>query len=666
MYGAYLYALLRKEGDLMIPPLPNPLVLIEAPVNWFRDSGDYLDLPNWPTTISFGPNMQVWPAVLLSLVFGTILGLILHFLVFKPLRTAPVLAKVVASIGLLLLMQAIAIRRFGSVAYSVPKLYDQQPVLWEFPGGIRMTREQVFVVALVVVVTIALWALFRFTRFGLATRAAAENEKGAVVLGFSPDVLAGANWVLSTVLAVLFGMFAASADASVDPITITLLVIPALSAVLVGNLSSFGITALAAFLLSMAKPVILFAGTKDWFPKSGNTAMPGIGELLPFIVIVLVLFLRGDALPVRGAITSGRLPFAPTPGRLSLRVVGPIAIAVTFVTLLLLATPNGRLGITNTLVGVVISLSFVVLTGFVGQISLAQLVLAGVSGFLLSKLSEEQGVPFPIAPLLGALGATVVGLLVAIPALRVRGVNLAIVTFAFAVAMQEFMFKNPSINGGLNGAPTPAPGPIDPLKTVAISRGVGVNPWFGVFVLAVAAAMCYGVANLRRSATGRKFLATRSNERAAAAAGVNVSATKVLAFGTSAFVAGIAGALSSYRFGAVNPEYFGGLQSLTFFAFAYLGGISGVAGAVAAGFLVPGGVVFTMLDSVFGVPGEFAPILGGLGLILTAILNPEGIAGGFRIAREQSRERRRLRELQTGPSPGEVPVDRVSQTEVSV
>ena len=120
-----------------------------------------------------------------------------------------------------------------------------------------------------------------------------------------------------------------------------------------------------------------------------------------------------------------------------------------------------------------------------------------------------------------------------------------------------------------------------------------------------------------------------------------MSATKLLAFGTAAFVAGIAGALSSYRFGTVNPEYFGGLQSLTFFAFAYLGGISGVSGAVAAGFLVPGGVMFTMLDSVFGIPGEFAPILGGLGLILTAILNPEGIAGGFRCHDEQMRSKRR-------------------------
>ena len=134
----------------------------------------------------------------------------------------------------------------------------------------RFSREQLFVVILVLIVTAALWALFRFARFGLATRAAAENEKGAVVLGFSPDFLAGSNWVLSTMLAALFGMVAASADSSVDPVTITLLVIPALSAVLVGNLSSFWITALAAFLISMAKPVILFSSTKSWYPVLGH------------------------------------------------------------------------------------------------------------------------------------------------------------------------------------------------------------------------------------------------------------------------------------------------------------------------------------------------------------------------------------------------------------
>ena len=600
-------------------------------MNWFRESGDFVDLPDWPTRISVGPNMQVIPAVLLTLLFGFLLGLVLHFVIFRPLRAAPMLAKVVASIGLLLLLQAIVVRRFGSVAVNVPKLYDTQPVQWVFPWGVRFSREQLFVVILVLIVTALLWALFRFARFGLATRAAAENEKGAVVLGFSPDLLAGTNWVLSTMLAALFGMVAASADSSVDPVTITLLVIPALSAVLVGNLSSFGITALAAFLISMAKPVILFAGTKSWFPHSGTIPTPGIGELLPFIVIVLVLFLRGDALPTRGAIISGRLPFAPTPGRLSLRVVGPIAIAVTFVTLLLARhaerAPRHHQHARRHRHLVVVRRAHRFRRPDLARPTRAR------RGERLPPVEVRRGTERPVPDLAAHRR----------PPARPR-------RFARRHPGPPRPWRQPGdrhvrVRRGHAGVHVQEPDDQRRAQRVAgpgartdrSAEDGGDLAWRrrqpvvrGVLPRRRRRAACYAIANIRRSATGRMFLATRSNERAAAAAGVNVSATKLLAFGTAAFVAGIAGALSSYRFGTVNPEYFGGLQSLTFFAFAYLGGISGVSGAVAAGFLVPGGVMFTILDSVFGIPGEFAPILGGLGLILTAILNPEGIAGGFR------------------------------------
>lgn len=643
MYAAYTYALLRRDGDLLLPPLPNPLAPIEALIG--------RNIVDFPTRISFGPNMRAGMSLVLTLLFCVVLGLALHFLIFRPLRKAPPLAKVVASVGLLLFLQAVIIRRFGTTAVQVPKLYDTQPVIWKFPGGVQMTREQFFVVVLVIALTVALWALFRFTRFGLATRAAAENEKGAVVLGFSPDFLAGANWVLSTVMAGLFGVIVASAESSVDPVTITFLVIPALSAALVGGFSSFGITTLTGFLLGMIVPVVQYAGTKDWFPKAaGGAAIPGVGALLPFLVIVAVLFLRGKGLPERGAVSAGKLPFSPTPGPVSLRIVGPVTVLVTLAFTFFLATPTWRLAVTNTVVGVVISLSFVVVTGMVGQISLAQMVLAGISGFILSKLTTEHDVPFPIAPLIGAFGALLVGLLVAIPALRVRGVNLAIVTFAFAVAMQEFLFKNPSINGGLEGAPINSPEAIDPLNDVPFDRGIGANPWFTAFCLAVAVALCYAVANLRRSGTGRRFLAARSNERAAAAAGVSVAGTKVIAFAVGSFIAGLAGALFAYRQGSVTQAYFGDVQSLTFFAFAYLGGIACVSGAVAAGFLVANGIVFTLLTEVFDVPSEFTLILGGLGLILTAVLNPEGVAGGVRIAAEQRRAKATAKAERSGRS----------------
>jgi branched-chain amino acid transport system permease protein len=292
------------------------------------------------------------------------------------------------------------------------------------------------------------------------------------------------------------------------------------------------------------------------------------------------------------------------------------------------------LAITNSLIGMVICLSLVVLTGFVGQISLAQMTLAGAAGFTLSKLVTSAHVPFPLGPLIGAVVAAGFGLLTAIPALRVRGVNLAVVTLAAAVAIENFVFRNPSWSGGLNGANVGPPrfaglkfGPND---VSSVGDGKLPNPFFGVFCLVVVVLLALMIVNVRRSTTGRQLLAVRSNERAAAAAGVSVAGTKLLAFGLAAFVAGIGGALSGYRFGSVTPNTFGSLASLTFLAFAYLGGISSVSGAVLGGFIVAGGITFTAFQHWFHIDPKYTLLLGGLGLIITAILNPQGIAGALR------------------------------------
>ncbi len=639
MYAAYVYTGLRTDGSLFLPPLPNPLALVEAGVHRLGGPSDFR-LPRWPTEISFGGPLTFPAALILSLVFCVLMGLALHFLVFRPLRNAPPLAKVVASVGVLLLLQAIIVRRFGTAARAT-LLGHGTPEQVKLPFSIRMNTEQLLVIAIVIAFALVLWAVFRFTRFGIATRAAAENEKGAMLLGFSPDFLAGTNWVLSTVISGLLGILVAGNQKSVDPVTITLLIIPALGVALVGGLTSFGLTVAAAFAVAMTQALIPFLGaTRSWYPQAGGQALPGIAALLPFVLIVGVLFVNGRALPTRGAVSSGRLPKVANPTRFSTRVVGPLAVAGCALTLMFFASPNGRLAIITSLIGIVISLSFVVITGYVGQISLAQMMLAGISGFTLSKLTTAgihlrghtviPTLPFPISPIVGALGAMVVGILVAVPALRVRGVSLAIVTFAFAVAMEEFLFKNPGVNGGFAGATIKTPGPINPLKTATIGRGSGANVWFGIFCLGVVAVLCAMVVNLRRSATGRRFLAVRSNERAAAAAGVDVRRTKLTAFALAAFIAGLAGALVGYRLGGVNELYFGGTQSLTVFAFAYLGGIACVSGAVSAGALVPGGIVFTILQTVFKVPPEFTLILGGLAVIATAIFNPEGVAGGLR------------------------------------
>ena len=141
--------------------------------------------------------------MLLSLRVRRAMGLLLHFLVFRPLRTAPPLAKVVASVGVLLLLQAIvtAALHLAGAGHRPSRASEAG----DLPGDLHEHDEQLLASSWSSSPAV-LWALFRFTRFGLATRAAAENEKGAMLLGFSPDLLAGTNWVLSTVMPALLGI----------------------------------------------------------------------------------------------------------------------------------------------------------------------------------------------------------------------------------------------------------------------------------------------------------------------------------------------------------------------------------------------------------------------------------------------------------------------------
>lgn len=662
MYAAYVYADLRTRGDLFVPPLPNPLAPIEGIVHGIQGNRSF-SLPHWPTSLDLGGPMSFWPALGLSLVFCVLFGLLLHLLVFRPLRTAPVLAKVVASVGVLLLLQAIVIRRFSTnpqVVRPIPFVSKKRVDL----GLFTLTQEQLFVVVLVLVLTAGLWLLFQRTRFGLAVRAAAENEKGATVLGFSPDRLAAATWVLSTTVTGLLGIFVASVNSSLDPNVMPALIIPAVTAALVGSFSSFGWTTFAAFLLGMQVSFVAYLGVNEsWFPQTGGLPLPGVDKLVPLVVIVAVLALRGKSLPTRGALSVGRLPFSPTPRAWSLRWAGPVlAIAAAFAGVFLLS-PAYRDGLTNTLTGVIICLSIVVLTGFVGQISLAQMAFAGLSAFTVASLSSHHGWPFPLPILAGALVAVVAGVLVALPALRVRGVNLAIATLAFGVVVDNMVFANSAVNGGFDGATAKPPKLIDTnsqavhkVLGIKIGDGTQPNPLTLVFCLMVVVVLCYVVANLRRSLTGRQMLATRANERAAAAAGVNVAATKVLAFGLSAFIAGIGGAVIAYRSGNVTPDKFTYDKSLVFFAFAYLGGITSVSGALVGGLLVSGGLGFTFLNDQIGLPNEFVLLLGGVGLILTAVANPEGVAG--KVRSDVLAFRRRLQARRdSGVQPGAPPPD---------
>jgi branched-chain amino acid transport system permease protein len=597
------------------------------------------------------------PAFALTLVCMAVFGVVIELGIFRPLRNTAPLAKLAASLGLLLVLEAGVILIFGNSLKSAPSV---------LPSGTvtvfdRIVPQDRFLLAgIVIVVAAALAALFRWTPFGLSTRAASENEVSAMLAGLSPSRLAIVNTVLASVVAGGLGVLVAPLIA-LDAQTLAFQIVPALAAALLAGFTSFFIACFAGLAIGMIQSLLIYWGTQSWFPTDeGGSPLRGLPELFVFLVIVLALFLRGASLPGRGELVEKRLPAVPRPERL-LRP-GVIA-AVVGVAALIVFPYDFRQSLINSLLGIVICLSLVVIVGFVGQISVVQLALAGVAGFTMSHLTTDVGgiwAEFPISLLIGALAATVVGLLIAVSALRVRGVSLVVVTLAAAVALEQFGFLNVRWGGGFTGSPVTQPelGGLD-LSPHAGFRGVDdkiPSPVFGFLVLAAVILLAMLVANVRRSSLGQRMLAVRSNERAAAAAGINVRNTKLAGFGIAAFVAGMAGALYAYNFGSVSYSRFGALAALALIAFTYFGGITMVTGAIIAGIGATEGLLPHAFDDWFGLSGNWAFLIGGIALIVTLLVNQEGIAGTGWKKKQQKRKRRAVEAAaasrsESGPAP---------------
>jgi ABC-type branched-subunit amino acid transport system permease subunit len=208
--------------------------------------------------------------------------------------------------------------------------------------------------------------------------------------------------------------------------------------------------------------------------------------------------------------------------------------------------------------------------------------------------------------------------------LRLRGVNLAVVTLGAAFTADALPFNSQGFAGGLDGLPIKAPHLLG--LDLSIAQGHAYPRLiFGVMVLVVVILMGLLVARMRRGAAGRMLLAVRSNERAAASVGINVAQAKLMAFGVAAFIAGIGGALTGYQQGTLTSDGFATFASLALLAVVYTAGIGRISGAVFAGIMMSGiGFFVTFLDERFGV-GKYQTLVAGLALAITAIANPDGV-----------------------------------------
>jgi branched-chain amino acid transport system permease protein len=572
----------------------------------------------------FGPEFATVPALAITMAAAVLVGVLGELLVFRPLRTSSPLAKLVASLGILLVLQATMLLWFGDAPRQIPSVF---PVRIVEVLGNSIPVNRFWMAGVVVLITLALGALFRWTRFGLATRAASENEVIAMLRGLSPNQLSMANTVLASAIAGAMGIVAAPLSQA-DSVTLVLFIVPALAAALFAGFRSLWIAALAGFAIGIGQSMMTWMATLSWFPRDKGNPMPGVQAVLTFVVLVIALSVRGGRLPSRGELVEKRLPFAPRPRRLA---VPALALAAVGAVLLIVLPFSYRQALMVSMVGMVVCLSLVVITGFVGQVSLAQVTLAGVAGFAVSHMAAKAGVGFPWGPLVGSAAAVVIGLVVGVSALRVRGVSLAVVTLAGVVAIEQFGFANRRWGAGSTGSPVEQPELFGVrLGSNAAFRGLdGKVPSsvLGFVFLVVVVALGLLVASLRRSVLGQQMLSVRANERAAAASGINVTNVKVTAYAISSFIAGTAGWMYAYNFGSVSAARFGILIALGFVAFAYIGGITMVSGAVVGGLVATEGLIPYTIEEALNISGNWTLLVGGVILIVTLIQNPEGIAG---------------------------------------
>ncbi|WP_406130181.1 ABC transporter permease subunit [Streptomyces sp. NBC_00989] len=582
----------------------------------------------WELAVNHG--VPYWPATACGVLTSAVLGVLTHLLVIRPLRRASTLARLVGTLAVFIVLTAIAVKRYGDSLQLVP---GKLPTRLLTIAGATVSEDRVWLLGIALAVTAVLHLLYRRTLFGLGTTAVAENEGAAAALGWSPDLIAAGNWALGSALAGLTAILIVPVI-GLSVTGLTTLLLSALAAALVGRFSSFPVTLAGGLVIGVAQSELTRFG-------SGVT---GLASSVPFLFIALVLVARGRALPLRGTFLD-RLPALGT-GRV--RPV-PLALAVVVgLVLVSLSTPLWADAITSTLVLSLIILSIIVVTGYAGQVSLAAYALAGTGAFIAGHAAADWGWPFELALLAGVLGTVPIGLLFALPAVRTRGVNLAIITLGLGTTLEAMVFQNtdlsttPGSDGIAVGSQT--------LFGISIS-GVDHPQRYAAVVLVLFVVATLVVANVRRGRTGRRLVAVRANERAAAALGIDVRAAKLYAFGLSSAIAALAGVLTGFRSTSVVFSDFASFDSVTALGLAVIGGVGFLVGPLFGATFGAGTVGARFGDLVLPGLSEWMPLIGGIILVLTLVGNQDGI--GRELGRQARKVERKLRPQRAAVVPEE-------------
>lgn len=536
-------------------------------------------------------------AALLVVAAGALFGAVAYLTVIRPIRGRTELVKLAMSLGMFAALSGAAQLAFGTNPEFVTSSLPTNSIV---VAGAHVGEDRLLILAMTLVIALAVGGWSGRGRIALAMRAVAENERGVASLGYSPHVLGALSWALGCALAALAGTLLAPI-VGLTPAGLSVIVVPSLAAALLGRFDSYGWAVAGGLGLGAIEGI-----------ATRYLSFAGWSEAAPLLVIIVALLVRRDREANRSRPSQG-IPIAR-----ELPVLNVVIFAL-FAGFVLFGTTNWVTAATASMCFALIGLSVVVIVGYANQISVAQMAIAGVAALVAAHLMLTLHLPFVIVPVIGAIVGGLVGLVVGIPALRLSGVNLAVVTIGMSVATEALVFNNPSLDGGFAGINLPTPslfGQSIQGFTHPVRYALFVMAW-----LSLAAALVVG---LRRSRFGRQLLALRTNQQAAAALGVGVARTKIAAFGISSMLAGMAGVLLVFQNTNLNlTSGFAYTDSINLIVVVLLFGVTSVRGGLLSGVAAIGGIVYTAVSHSAFVSDNYS-LVSGLLLIYTVLRHPAG------------------------------------------
>jgi branched-chain amino acid transport system permease protein len=492
-------------------------------------------------------------------LLAPLIGVVLDRFLFRWLRSASQMSRLVTALGLLVAIPGIVQLKFDQTLATGSKGLVPNGSTVYSAGPAHLTRDQLAIIVATALVAGGIMLLFRYSALGLRMRAVVESPRMAELAGVNSDRISMLSWMLTSFVAGLAGVLLPQITGNqVVDIYYTTLVTAAIVAAVLASLTSVPLALVAGLGLGVVQELL------NRFLPTNSVIASNIRPGLPFIALFLVLALdprlrhrRDTGDPLAGVDPPPPTPLATTRRRevtITMRGFWTVAGALYLYYVLFHGNASVLDDATRIAIYAIIFCSIVVVTGLAGQLSFAQATFAGIGGAVSAQLATQQGLSVIVAIVIAGFITAIVGMVVSLPALKLGGIFLTLFTFAFALAFDSVFVKFGWVTGGIfpEASPRPVMGAID----------FSNNKSFYVLCLVALAIVAGIVVLVRGGTTGRILSAVRGSEVAAASIGISSTRARIVSFGLSAGIAGLGGGLlTSYEghYSADNWQTFIGL-----------------------------------------------------------------------------------------------------------